>query len=158
MSIANQVTIFSNGNMPFIFEKEVLKKSPYLLDKSANNDNINLPEVNSDTLQIVYKYLDYYKDKTETKIPEILANSDLKSQISHFDFELVECLPFDDTFHLINAAALLQLDHLHDLACAKIAAFMKDKTVEDVNKHFTFECQLTTDEAKELGLEIDENI
>jgi hypothetical protein len=45
------------------------------------------------------------------------------------------------------------LDHLHDLACSKIAAFMKGKTPEEVNKEFTIECQLTQEEAKELGLD-----
>ena len=51
---------------------------------------------------------------------------------------------------------LLELEHyLHDLACARIAAFMKGKSPEEVNKEFTIECQLTQDEAKELGL--DEN-
>ena len=50
---------------------------------------------------------------------------------------------------------LLELEHyLHDLACARIAAFMKGKSPEEVNKvnkEFTIECQLTQDEAKELG-------
>lgn len=60
------------------------------------------------------------------------------------------------SFHLINAGVLLELEHyLHDLACARIAAFMKGKSPEEVNKEFTIECQLTQDEAKELGL--DEN-
>jgi hypothetical protein len=45
------------------------------------------------------------------------------------------------------------LEHLHDLACIKIAAFMKDKAPDEINKEFTFECQLTPEEAKELGLD-----
>ena len=62
-------------------------------------------------------------------------------------------LSFEQTFHLINAGLLLELDHLHDLACAKVAAFMKGKSPEDVNKEFTIECQLTQEEAKQLGLD-----
>ena len=60
---------------------------------------------------------------------------------------------FEQTFHLINAGLLLELDHLHDLACAKSAAFMKGKSPEDVNKEFTIECQLTQEEAKQFGLD-----
>jgi hypothetical protein len=57
---------------------------------------------------------------------------------------------------LINAALLFELVHLHDLACAKIASFMRGKTIEDINKEFTIECQLTAEDAKAIGLEVDE--
>ena len=34
---------------------------------------------------------------------------------------------------------LLQLTHLYELACTKIAAFMKGKSPEEVNKEFTID-------------------
>ena len=54
---------------------------------------------------------------------------------------------------MINAGLLLELNHLYDLACFKIAAFMKGKTPEEITQEFTIECQLTQDEAKPLGLD-----
>jgi hypothetical protein len=72
---------------------------------------------------------------------------------SEWDVNFLESLSYEQTFHLINAAALLELQHLHDLACIKIAAFMKDKNPDEVNKEFTIECQLSTEEAQSLGLD-----
>ena len=82
-----------------------------------------------------------------------MQSNDLKKEVSPWDFKFIGPLSFEQTFHLINAGLLLELDHLHDLACAKIAAFMKGKSPEDVNKEFTIECQLTQEEAKQLGLD-----
>ena len=87
------------------------------------------------------------------KIPDVLPSNDLKKVVSDWDYRFVGPLTYEQTFHLINAGLLLELDHLHDLACAKIAAFMKGKSPEDVNKEFTIECQLTQEEAKQLGLD-----
>ena len=41
---------------------------------------------------------------------------------------------------------------MHDLACEKIATFMKGKSPEDVNKEFIIEFQLTQKEAKQWDL------
>ena len=87
------------------------------------------------------------------QIPDVLSSNDLKKEVSDWDYKFVGPLTYEQTFHLINAGLLLELDHLHDLACAKIAAFMKGKSPEDVNKEFTIECQLTQEEAKQLGLD-----
>ena len=77
----------------------------------------------------------------------------MKSQLSNFDYKFISPPSFETTFYLINAGLLFELEHLHDLACIKIAAFMKDKAPDEINKEFTFECQLTPEEAKELGLD-----
>ena len=50
---------------------------------------------------------------------------------------------------------MLELEHLHDLSCIKIASFMRDKSPDEINKQFTFECQLTDEEIKDLGLEME---
>ena len=86
-------------------------------------------------------------------MPDKLTSSDLKTQLTNFDYKFITPSSFEVTFHLINAGDLLELGHLHDLACIKIAAFMRDKELDEINKQFTFECQLTPEEAKELGLD-----
>ena len=85
--------------------------------------------------------------------PEVLTSNDLSKQIEQWDCDFIMKVSYEIAFHLINAGVLLELEHLHDLACARIAAFMKGKSPEEVNKEFTIECQLTQDEAKELGLD-----
>ena len=86
-------------------------------------------------------------------MPELLKTNDLKSQIDEWDFNFIDAISYENTFHLVNAGDLLELPHLYNLACLKIAAFMKGKSPEEVNEEFTIECQLTPEQAKSLGLD-----
>ena len=101
----------------------------------------------------IAEYLNYYADKDFPTLPEVLNSNDLKSEINEWDFSFIDKISYENCFHLINAGLLLEVNHLYDLACTKIAAFMKGKTPEEVNEEFTIECQLTQDEAKQLGLD-----
>ena len=112
--------------------------------------------MNECTLSNLIKYLDNYADKEFTKLPTQLESTKLEDELEEWNFKFLTDLSFEQTFNLINAAEYIQLPHLHDLACVKIAAFMKDKEPDDVNKEFTIECQLTSDEAKNLGLDVNE--
>ena len=131
--------------------------TPVFADIRQDTYNIDVEDVKSDILKLVVNYLNYYSNNDTPKIPDVVTSNDLKKQVSAWDYKFVNGLSFEQTFNLINAGLLLELDHLHDLGCAKIAAFMKGKTPEEVNKEFTIECQLTQEEAKELGLESNEN-
>ena len=97
--------------------------------------------------------MNYYVDKDFPALPETLKGNDLKAEIGEWDFNFIDKISYENTFHLINAGAFLNLDHLYNLACEKIAAFMKGKSPEEVNKEFTIECQLTPEQAKMLGLD-----
>ena len=112
-----------------------------------------MDEIKGDVLEKVAEYLNYYADKDFPTLPEVLKSNDLKSEIGEWDFSFIDKISYENCFHLINAGLLLELNHLYDLACSKIAAFMKGKTPEEVSQEFTIECQLTQDEAKQLGLE-----
>ena len=129
-------------------------KSNYLkkLIEGGKTD-ISLKEIKGEILEIVVGYLTYYSDKDFPTLPEILKTNDLKSEINEWDFSFIEPISYENTFHLINAGADLELDHLYNLACLKIAAFMKGKSPEEVNEEFTIECQLTPEQAKSLGLD-----
>ena len=129
-------------------------KSNYLkkLIEGGKSD-IKLKEIKGEILAKVVEYLTYYSDKDFPTLPEILKTNDLKSEINEWDFSFIEPISYENTFHLINAGAELEIDHLYNLACLKIAAFMKDKSPEQVNEEFTIECQLTPEQAKSLGLD-----
>ena len=148
------VTLKSSDGQQFKVSEEACSLSRYLQNHLANgNSEIDVEEVKGDTLKLVVNYLNYYATNEIPKIPDVLSSNDLKKQVSSWDFNFINPLSFEQTFHLINAGLLLELDHLHDLGCAKVAAFMKGKTPDEVNKEFTIECQLTQDEAKQLGLD-----
>ena len=148
------IILKSSDGQEFKVAEEVCQLSRYLQNQIQNGKTeIDLEDVKGETLKLVINYLNYYANNDIPKIPEVLSSNDLKSQVNSWDFNYINPLSFEQTFHLINAGLLLELDHLHDLGCAKVAAFMKGKTPEEVNKEFTIECQLTQEEAKQLGLD-----
>ena len=148
------VTLKSNDGQEFKISEEACSLSRFLKTQIQNGKNeIEVEDIKGEILKLVVDYLNYYSKNEIPKIPDVLSSNDLKKEVSDWDYKFVGPLSYEQTFHLINAGLLLELDHLHDLACAKIAAFMKGKSPEDVNKEFTIECQLTQEEAKQLGLD-----
>ena len=148
------ITLKSNDNKTFSLPDNTCKKSPYLAKLiTEGKTTINLDEIKGEVLEKVVEYLKYYADKDFPKLPEVLKTNDLKAEVGEWDFNFINPISYENCFHLINAGSLLELNHLYELACSKIAAFMKGKSPEDVNKEFNIECQLTQEEAKELGLD-----
>ena len=148
------VTLKSNDGQEFKVNEGACSLSRFLQNQIQNGKNeIEVEDIKGEILKLVVDYLNYYSNHEIPKIPDVLSSNDLKNEVSERDYKFVGPLTYEQTFHLINAGLLLELDHLHDLACAKIAAFMKGKSPEDVNKEFTIECQLTQEEAKQLGLD-----
>ena len=147
------IKLKSNDGKEFQISKEACEKSKYLKEQLKNKNELTLDSIEGDTLKLVVDYLDHYSKNELSKLPDKLTSSDLKAQLSNFDYKFISPPSFEVIFHLINAGLLLELEHLHDLACIKISAFMRDKELDEINKQFTFECQLTPEEAKELGLD-----
>ena len=148
------VKLKSTDGQEFAVSPEACALSRYLQNQIQNGKNeIEVEDIKGEILKLVVDYLNYYSKNEIPKIPDVLSSNDLKKEVCDWDYKFVNPLTYEQTFHLINAGLLLELDHLHDLACAKIAAFMKGKSPEEVNKEFTIECQLTQEEAKQLGLD-----
>ena len=148
------ISLVSVDNQKFEVSEEACKKSNYiqkLIDEGKTT--INFEEIKGDVLEKVAEYLNYYADKDFPVLPEVLKSNDIKSELNEWDFSFIDTISYENCFHLINAGLLLGLNHLYELSCSKIAAFMKGKTPEEVNKEFIIECQLTQEEAKQLGLD-----
>ena len=137
-------------------EEKLVNKSNYLAKKAKDSSEVVL-EVKKHILEKVFEYLRQYETEKEPTIPEPLPEGSLDEILKDkWAAEFISKVDYETNFEIINAAALLELDNLHDLACARIAHFMKGKTPDEVNEQFTIECQLTNDEAKELGLNVEE--
>ena len=148
------IKLKSNDGKEFEVPDEGCKKSQFLQRFIDNGKTeIKLEEIKGEVLEKIVEYLNYYADKDFPSLPEILKTNDLKSEINEWDFSFIDPISYENTFHLINAGAQLELNHLYNLACLKIAAFMKGKSPEEVNEEFTIECQLTPEQAKSLGLD-----
>lgn len=154
--MSNTYQIQTLGSEKVTISKDLIGYSNYL--KSRINENPIKIEISHSIFSKVIEYLQILHKYGQIEIPEPLPDKvEFKEifKISEYP-EFIEGLEFEIIFELINAGALLELNGLHDLACAKIAHFMKGKSPEEVNQFFTIECQLTNDEAKELGLEVED--
>ena len=148
------ISLKSSDDKNFEVSEEGCKKSSYiqkLIDEGKKV--INLEEIKGDVLEKIAEYLNYYADKDFPTLPETVKSNDLKPEITEWDFSFIDQVSYENTFHLIVAGDILELNHLYNLACLKIAAFMKGKSPEQVNEEFTIECQLTPEQAKTLGLD-----
>ena len=148
------IKLKSSDGQVFDAKEDGCKKSKYLKKLiEGGKTEIHLDQIKGEVLEKVVEYLNYYSDKDFPTLPEVLQSNDLKSEINEWDFSFIDKISYENCFHLINAGLLLEVNHLYDLACTKIAAFMKGKTPEEVNEEFTIECQLTPEQAKSLGLD-----
>ena len=132
-----------------------LRACPYLQNCLINGRNdISLDEFKADVLRLLVQYLIYYSKNDFPELPEIIRqNVEIRTLLTSFDYQFASSISYEQAFNLINLANILDLPHLHDLACFKIAAFIRGKTPEEVAKEFVIECQLTQEEARQLGLE-----
>jgi S-phase kinase-associated protein 1 len=156
----SQVKLISNDGKEITVESDVIKASTYLtksLERDPDHAQIEINELNSNILEMVIEYIRLKIQKEPEPIPEVLNGNGLKEDLNDdIYFNFIEKVDFETAFQLINAALLFESVHLHDLACAKIASFMRGKTIEEINKEFTIECQLTAEDAKAIGLDVDE--
>ena len=148
------IKLKSNDGQEIEISQGAASKSEYLKREiSKGNKTIELEDIKGEVLSLVVEYLQHYENKDFAPLPEVLKTNDLNQELEKWDADFISKPSFETAFNLINAAVTLELEKLHDLACTKIAAFMKGKSPDEVNKEFTIECQLTQEEAKELGLE-----
>ena len=148
------VTLKSSDGRSYVISGEACKLSRYLQNYVYSGEKeIALEDVRGDVLKALAEYLQFYADKEFPPIPELVSGNDMSKLLTPFDLRFINTLSYEQAFHLINVSNTLDLEHLHDLVCFKIAAFIKGKTPEEVNKEFIIECQLTQEEAKQLGLE-----
>ena len=148
------VTLKSSDGRRYVVSGEACKLSKYLQNYIYSGEReIQLDEARGDIVKALAEYLQFYADKECPQIPEIITGNDMSKLLNPFDLRFINSLTYEQAFNLINLSNTLDLEHLHDLSCFKIAAFIKGKTPEEVNKEFVIECQLTQEEAKQLGLE-----
>ena len=128
------ITLYSTEGQTFVLNIESAKRSNFLQSRIENqNTEIKFDTIRADVMKLVVEYLDHYRDREPTPIPDVLNSNELSNELKdEWDIKFIMSVNYEVAFHLINAGVLLELNHLHDLACSRIAAFMKGKSVEEV--------------------------
>ena len=87
--------------------------------------------------RILSSYLLNDQGKEIKEIPKPLPTGDLSLYIPQWDYNYINNLSLEETIELLNAAQILDINDLINLASAKIGSEMLNGTVEEVLDKFT---------------------
>ena len=73
----------------------------------------------------------------QSVLPKPLPTGDLSLYIPQWDYNYINNLSLEETIELLNAAQILDINDLINLASAKIGSEMLNGTVEEVLDKFT---------------------
>ena len=150
--MATNVVLISSDEQKFEIDIESTKLSELLIGLIDNSkpDQTIPTDVKSDMLKKIVEYLTHYKGVEPKYIPKPLPSSNLSDSIDEWEINFINGIELDNLYDLINGANYMSINSLVDLASAKIASLMKDKTVEEMRIMLNTECDLSEEELKKL--------
>jgi len=155
MSYNNTIILFSAENEKFIIDKKAAKRSGLLkncIEDDENFKELNLIDVDSKFLKIIIEFLEHYKDSEPKLPPTPIKDSDLMKNLDEWSIIFFSKLNLEDIISLTNASNYMEIESLIQICCAIIASNMIDHPVDEVQKAFGIESDLTEEEMKEFDL------
>ena len=146
------ITLKSSEDKQFKISEKAAKRAKVfndLLEDYGKNENIPL-EINSETLESVIKYLEHYENQEPKNIEKPLKSCDLTKVLDTWDYEFISKFSLEKSVDLVNAANYINLDSLLQLSLCRIASEMVDQPIEEVQKKFGIESDMTEEEKKEI--------
>eukprot|EP01061_Rhynchopus_euleeides_P001245 TRINITY_DN10893_c0_g4_i1.p2 TRINITY_DN10893_c0_g4~~TRINITY_DN10893_c0_g4_i1.p2 ORF type:complete len:188 (+),score=94.61 TRINITY_DN10893_c0_g4_i1:100-663(+) len=118
---------------------------------------MQLPEVDSDTLICVWKYLENYRNGEPERLEKPLKD-DLKSLVPDMDWQYITTELLEDgdekkhekLFYTLQAANFMNIEPLRDLCCAQIANMLRGKNEQEIFHLFNIEAHFTPEEEERL--------
>ena len=150
--MSKPLTLTSSDGIKMTLDEKSASRSTVikgLLQDFQEDRDIPMPEVRGDVLKKIVEYLIHYRDNEPKDIPKPLPSANLLEVTDEWDVNFINSIDLDTTFDIINAANYMDIKSLLDLACAKVASVMKNKTAEEIRNMFNIECDLTEEELKE---------
>ncbi len=144
------ITLKSSEDKQFKISEKAAKRAKVfndLLEDYGKNENIPL-EINSETLESVIKYLEHYENQEPKNIEKPLKSGDLTKVLDTWDYEFISKFSLEKSVDLVNAANYINLDSLLQLSLCRIASEMVDQPIEEVQKKFGIESDMTEEEKK----------
>jgi len=126
-----------------VAEKSVLIKG--MIDDSGPDEEIPLPNVKKPILEKVIVFCKHLKDHQPPEIEKPLRSTDMATVVDPWHAEYIN-LEQEVLFELIMASNYLDIKPLLELACAKVASLIKNKSVQEIRKFFNIENDFTPEE------------
>ena len=146
-----QITLKSKENKQFKISEKAANRAKVIKDiliDYEKGEDIPL-EIDSDTLEIIIKYLEHYSNEEPKNIQKPLKTGDLSKVLEPWDFEFISKISLDKAIDLVNGTNYLDIPSLLQLSLCRIGSEMLDKPIEEVQKKFEIECDMTEEEKKE---------
>jgi hypothetical protein len=154
-SYFNSIKLKSSENEKFIIDKKAAKRSGLLkecMEADENFKKMNLIEIDSKILKLIIEFLEHYKD-SEPQLPQSpLQDSNVMQYLDEWSKIFFSKLNLEDIISLINASNYMDIKSLIKICSAIIASSMIDLPIEEVEKIFGIESDLTEEEMKEFDL------
>jgi S-phase kinase-associated protein 1 len=155
----------SNDNKIFVFvsmenEKiEVPRKialmsqlAKTVIEGDTDEKEIPFPTVKTETLKRVIEYMTHYADSPPKEIEKPLKTPNLADAVTPWDNEFVN-VDKNTLYDLITASNYMDVKPLLELACAKVAAIIKEESPETIKKLFSMTKDLTPEEEAAIKAE-----
>eukprot|EP00347_Sterkiella_histriomuscorum_P017320 403349837 len=133
-------------------EQEVISKSVLIkgmIDDSGVEEEIPLPSVKKNILTKIIDFCSYIRDNAPPEIEKPLRSNNLNDVTTPWYAEFVN-LDQEMLFEVILAANYMDIKALLELACAKVASMIKNKSIPEIRKFFSIENDFTPEEEAQI--------
>ena len=130
-----------------VAEKSLLIKG--IIDDSGIDEQIPLPNVKRPILEKVITFCTHLKDHAAPEIEKPLRSENMASVVDVWYADYIN-LEQEILFELILASNYLDIKPLLELACAKVASLIKNKSIEEIRKFFNIENDFTPEEEAQI--------
>lgn len=143
------ITIVSSDNVSCTVSRKEAMESELIktiLSTDKNETTIRFPNVSGNVLERIVKYLKYHITSPANKIDRPLRSTHMRENVCEWDAQYIDSIDSKVLFEIIIAANYLDIKSLLDLACAKVASMIKNKSRDQVKELFDISRDCTPEE------------
>ena len=102
----------------------------------------------------IIEYCKYYNEKPFDEIEKPIKSENMEENVSDKWYaDYIDKFDNDNLMKILLAANYMDIKSLIDLAAAKIASQIKDKTPKEIRERFGIENDFTEEEQEQMGVE-----
>lgn len=149
------ITLVSMDKMKLDIDVASAEKSKLLkelLIEYQNESEIDIQEVDGNTVKKIIEYLNHYRNSDPPVIEKPLKSIMLKEVTDEWSANFIEGISIDELYLLIEGAGYFQVESLLELACCRVASIFKAKqdNIEELRSIFNIEADMTDEDRKKI--------